>query len=91
MAPVGPLGPGATAEVDLSVAVFRPGVYVLDDYVVDWEVPAGSFRPAERGLRGSRMGEPFVLRVEAAGDSSGGSGGGGGGGDGRGPAAATPS
>ncbi|KAI8476140.1 MAG: ER-golgi trafficking TRAPP I complex 85 kDa subunit-domain-containing protein [Monoraphidium minutum] len=70
VAPVPGLAPGAAAEVPLAVAVFRPGTYVLDDYVVDWECPATVLTPGGGGgrlLRGSKLGEPFVLRVEAAG------------------------
>jgi hypothetical protein len=56
------LQPGGSADVALQVAVFRPGVYVIDDYVVDWvaEGVAGA-----RRQQGSKMGEPAVLRVNA--------------------------
>jgi hypothetical protein len=58
------LQPGVSADVALQVAVFRPGVYVIDDYVVDWQVVEGP--PGARRRQGSKMGEPAVLRVEAA-------------------------
>jgi hypothetical protein len=79
VAPVGPVAPGACVEVPLCVSVFRPGAYVLDDYLVDWECGDGA--GSGRLLQGSKMGEPFVLRVEAAG---------GGGGTGSGRDAAAP-
>jgi hypothetical protein len=49
--------------VALQVAVFRPGVYVLDDYRVDW-VAQGSGLGA-RQWQGSKMGEATVLKVDA--------------------------
>jgi hypothetical protein len=67
--------------------VFRPGAYVLADYGVDWRLlaassssgaDAGGGGDAARRIAGTKVGEPFVLRVEAA-ATGGGSGGGGGG------------
>ena len=51
--------------VVLQVAVFRPGVYVLDDYVVEWACVAQS-GVGGRSLKGNKLGTPYVLRVEAA-------------------------
>ncbi len=68
------LQPGSSADVALQVAVFRPGVYVIDDYVVEWQLVDGWTGAAaaagggggRRRQGGSKMGEPAVLRVEAA-------------------------
>lgn len=62
------LQPGSSADVALQVAVFRPGVYVVDDYVVEWQLVEGPGGVAGAGRRrqGSKMGEPAVLRVEPA-------------------------
>jgi hypothetical protein len=57
------LQPGGSADVALQVAVFRPGVYVIDDYAVDWAVAEGA--AGARRRQGSKMGEPSVLRVDA--------------------------
>jgi len=59
------LQPGSSAEVALQVAVFRPGIYVVDDYVVDWQLLEGG-GPGGRRRQGSKLGEPAVLRVEPA-------------------------
>lgn len=67
LTPVGPLPPGGTEEVVLAVAVFRPGTYILDDYVVDWECEV-----LGRRVAGTKVGTPLVLRVEAAGGGGGG-------------------
>jgi len=61
--PLGPLAPGAAAEVALQVAVFKPGVYVLDDYRVDWV--AQGLGLGARQWQGSKVGEATVLEVDA--------------------------
>ena len=59
-----PAGHGEEVTV-LEVAVFRPGVYVLDDYVVEWACVAEG-GGGGRSLKGNKLGTPYVLRVEAA-------------------------
>jgi hypothetical protein len=61
--PVRQLEPGSSAEVVLQVAVFKPGVYVLDDYGVDWRCE-GMTGPGGRVRQGSKVGEAIVLKVQ---------------------------
>jgi hypothetical protein len=64
------VGPGGKEEVGLQVAVFRPGVYVVEDYMLQWHYVGGGGAPgtgpAPR-LGGNKMGAPLVLKVSAAG------------------------
>jgi hypothetical protein len=62
--PVRQLEPGGSVEAVLQVAVFKPGVYVLDDYGVDWRCE-GMQGPGGRVRQGSKVGEAVVLKVES--------------------------
>ncbi len=50
--------PGGTATAPLQVAVFKPGVYILDDYCASLHFP-------ELQVEQSRRGEAVALRVES--------------------------
>jgi hypothetical protein len=56
---VAALPPGGVASAPLQVAVFRPGVYILDDY-------SASLAFEELGVSQARRGEAVALRVESA-------------------------
>ncbi|WIA33724.1 hypothetical protein OEZ86_006842 [Tetradesmus obliquus] len=58
------LEPGGSVDVVLQVAVFKPGVYVLDDYGVDWRCE-GMVGAGGRVRQGSKVGEAVVLKVES--------------------------
>jgi hypothetical protein len=56
---VAQLAPGGVATAPLQVAVFRPGVYILDDY-------SASLTYEDLGVSQARRGEAVALRVESA-------------------------
>eukprot|EP00877_Chromochloris_zofingiensis_P003658 jgi/Chrzof1/13293/Cz07g27240.t1 len=61
------LGANSINEAALQVCVFRPGVYVLSDYYVEWEcAQQGAAGTGGRKVQGNKVGEPFLLKVEAA-------------------------
>ncbi len=67
VAPLPPLQPGSTAEVEVTVALQRPGLYILDDYAVHWRCSSSTGSQSSGATSGVKMGEATLLRVDASG------------------------